>query len=84
MITDCEIKEYASGIALVPQADAVELAARHLAAAAANRQLEQELGEAVAALRALCRATGDESEDEGLAIWLRADEICALHDEETA
>jgi hypothetical protein len=52
-------------------------------AAAANRQLEQELGEAVAALRALCRATGDESEDEGLAIWLRADEICALHDEET-
>ena len=50
-------------------------------AAAANRQLEQELAEAVAALRALCRATGDESEEEGLAIWMRADEIVALHDE---
>jgi len=53
-----------------------------LSAAAENRQLRQELSEAVAALRALCRATGDESEDEGLAIWMRADEICALHDED--
>ena len=53
-----------------------------LAAAAENRQLRQELAEAVAALRGLCRATGDESEEEGLAIWMRADEVVALHDEE--
>ena len=53
-----------------------------LAAAAENRQLKQELAEAVAALRGLCRATGDESEEEGLAIWMRADEVVALHDEE--
>lgn len=48
---------------------------------AANQQLKTELAEAVAALRALCKATGDESEEEGLAMWMRADEIVALHDE---
>ena len=50
---------------------------------AANQQLKTELAEAVAALRALCKATGDKSEEEGLAMWMRADEICALHDEVT-
>jgi len=75
MLADDEIKEYASGVALIPQVDAVDLASL-------AQILRQELAEAVAALRALCRATGDESEEEGLAIWLRADEIVALHDDE--
>ena len=81
MITDCEIKEYASGIALIPQAEAVELANVAQSRGMENRALRQELAEAVAALRGICCATGDETEDEGLAIWMRADEIVALHDE---
>lgn len=46
-------------------------------------QIEKESGEAVSALRAICRATGRETYEEGESIWETADLVLALHDEET-
>ena len=46
-------------------------------------QLEREAGELVNSLRAICRATGNESYDEGELIWQEADLVLALHDEDT-
>jgi hypothetical protein len=46
-------------------------------------QLEREASELVNSLRAICRATGNESYDEGELIWQEADLVLALHDEDT-
>ncbi len=59
-----------------------DLNRRLVNAHAALRQREEELADALEALRGLCRATGEESYEEGLAIWMRADEVLALHDED--
>jgi len=46
-------------------------------------QLERESAELLQSLRAICRATGNESYDEGELIWQQADLVLALHDEDT-
>lgn len=61
--------------------EAGDLHRRLVNAHAALRQREDELADALAALRALCRASGDESFDESQAMWAAADLVCALHDE---
>ena len=45
-------------------------------------QLELEASELLKSLRAICRASGNESYDEGELIWQQADLVLALHDDD--
>ena len=83
MLTDDDIKDYASGKAHVPQDDAAALALMAGVRGQVIAILEAELAEAVAALRKLCSATGEEGMDAGDEMWMEADRIVALHDEDT-
>lgn len=59
-----------------------ELAAERVKYLAYVDQLEREAAELVESLRAICRATGNESYDEGELIWQQADLVLALHDDD--
>ena len=72
-MTDEEIREYAT-VAHVPQSDAKNLACLVI-------QIKEELSDALEALSGLCRPTGDETHEEGEAIWTRADQVLAWHDD---